>query len=80
MAVCSLLRLCTRWPERSISALSFDLPLMFDRRANIVSIDCSKEQRFEGSDVSGFIKLDTKLAKEKGVTTVKASLQAVIEM
>jgi hypothetical protein len=51
---------------------------MFDNTPNIVSIDCSKQLRYEGSQVSGSVKLDTTLAKEKDVTAVKVSLKAVV--
>jgi hypothetical protein len=52
---------------------------MFDQAARVVLIDTSKEQRSEGPQVSGSIKLDTNLAKEKDITAVKASLKATIK-
>jgi hypothetical protein len=48
--------------------------------ADIISIDCSKDVRFEGSQVSGSIKLDTILAKERDITSVKVSLIATVHM
>lgn len=45
---------------------------------NIVSIECSKELRFEGSLVLGSVKLDSQLAKEKGVSAVRVSLKACV--
>jgi hypothetical protein len=52
---------------------------MVDNIPNIVSIvDCSEQLRFEGSQVSGSVKIDTTLAKEKDVTVVKVSLKGVV--
>jgi hypothetical protein len=50
---------------------------MFDK-TDIVSIDFSNQLRFEGSQVSGSIKLNTTLAKEKDVTAIKVSLRAIV--
>jgi hypothetical protein len=51
---------------------------MFVQGAHVVSIDCSKERRSEGSQVSGSIKLNTNLAKEKEITAVRVSLKATV--
>jgi hypothetical protein len=48
-------------------------------KSNIMSIDCPNHLRFEGSQVTGSIKLNTILAKEKGVSAVKVSLKAWVQ-
>jgi hypothetical protein len=49
---------------------------MFDHKSHLVSLDCSKQLRFAGSIVSGSVKFNTILAKEKGVTALKVSIKA----
>jgi hypothetical protein len=44
----------------------------------IITIDCSKDLRFEGSQVSGAVNLNTLLAKEKDITAVRISLKGQI--
>jgi hypothetical protein len=48
--------------------------------SGIISVYLSRQLKFEGSHVSGFIKLDAALTKELGITSVKASLRAVIDV
>jgi len=44
----------------------------------IVSINCARELRFEGSKIEGSVNLNTVLAKEKNITAVTVSLKAWI--
>jgi hypothetical protein len=44
----------------------------------VVTINCSKDLRFEGSEVSGTVNLNTILAQEKGISAVKVSLKGWI--
>jgi hypothetical protein len=46
----------------------------------IVTIDCSKDLRFEGSEVSGTVNINTSLAKEKDIPAIKISLKGVIHV
>jgi hypothetical protein len=50
------------------------------RDADIVSIDCHNHLRFEGSTVSGSIRLNASLAKKKDVVVVKVSLNGLLRM
>jgi len=44
----------------------------------LVTINCSRDLRFEGSEVSGTVNLNTVLAKEKEISAIKVSLKGWI--
>jgi len=44
----------------------------------LVAINCSRDLRFEGSEVSGTVNLDTTLAREKEISAIKVSLKGWI--